>query len=358
MRLEPGADFRAPELRREVWHQFYQFHLEHRSHPGGVYYLLPWLRERLGWDDEEALWFAFLNGCTQHPPTSLLLWRQARRPNQARRMLAFYEANFDRLRVDTDRRHHKSMFRVAVEGYQRQIRRAGSQAAYWTAAATDGWRGVWRAATAIPSFGRLSAFSYSEYLQIVGYGAPCDDLMLGDISGSKSHRNGLAKVLGHDELDWHQSNPDFDGRYDPETIEWLTAEAATLLEEARARAAGKPWAGDVGYHTLESALCTYKSWHRKNRRYPNVYNDMLYDRLKQTERQWGPESTALFWEARAETQPAHLLLEATPTDPGCVPLKQNWYRETGQPIVMWAGTALESDFDRGVREGRWGERAR
>lgn len=34
-----------------------------------------------------------------------------------------------------------------------------------------------------------------------------------------------------------------------------------------------------GDFTLESALCTYKSWHRPNRRYVNVYSDMLHGRI-------------------------------------------------------------------------------
>jgi hypothetical protein len=34
------------------------------------------------------------------------------------------------------------------------------------------------------------------------------------MKGSQSHRNGLAKVLGRDDLDWHDSNPTgFDGKY-------------------------------------------------------------------------------------------------------------------------------------------------
>lgn len=95
------------------------------------------------------------------------------------------------------------------------------------------------------------------------------------MQGSKSHRNGLAIVLGRDDLDWHDSNPGFNGEYTPELLSWLKLEGARLLAEAKQSAQDKPYFYEVSYFTLESALCTYKSWHRPNRRYPNVYADIF-----------------------------------------------------------------------------------
>ncbi len=112
-----------------------------------------------------------------------------------------------------------------------------------------------------------------------------------------------------------------------------------MLAEARARAAGKPWAADVGYFTLESALCTYKSWHRPNRRYPNVYNDLLRDRLVHAEGAWRGRSFAPFWAARRAQLPVHLRVEDNPADCGCTPRKQNHYLHTGEVVMMdrdWA----------------------
>src|SRR5215218_3816658 len=121
MTLPAGADLRRPGLRREVFHRFYQFHLKHRAHPGAVYYVLPYLRARLGWTAEQALWFAFLNGNTQHPVTSLLLHRAGPSPAQAGAMLAFWRGNYDQLAFDTDRRYHKHSLDVATTGYLRAL---------------------------------------------------------------------------------------------------------------------------------------------------------------------------------------------------------------------------------------------
>ena len=59
------------------------------------------------------------------------------------------------------------------------------------------------------SFGRLSAFSYLEYLRIQGLNIECNNLFLDDVNGSRSHRNGLCMVLGRDDLDWYCFKNDY-----------------------------------------------------------------------------------------------------------------------------------------------------
>lgn len=363
MELEPGMDLRKPEYRRETFMRFFLWSCRRQAHPGGVYFLLPWLSEHYGWTEEEELWFAFLNGNTQHPVTSLILHRQCPHPATdgpaLAQMLRFYRENYPWLAFDTDRRHWKGNLAEAVSSYLRLLN-GRSQVDTWQEAASGGFSGVWGAATAIHGFGRLSAFSYAEYLRIVGVPFDCDDLMLGDRDGSRSHRNGLCLVTRQDGLIQDKQLGDYDGRYPPETVRVLERQAASLLEEARDRAAGQPWADDVGYFTLESALCTYKSWHKPNRRYPGVYHDMLYDRLRRYEQTWpggGHQWTAPFWQARRNCLPTYLRLEDNPTDPGCAPVKQNWYREHGEvPVMGHDDPVFWSGFDTGVRNGEFGLR--
>lgn len=324
-------DFRLPQYRRAVFQDFYEFHLRYKSHPGCVYYLLPYLKERYGWDDEQALWFSFINGNTQNPVTSLIMFRRGGSPHEADALVRFWSENYARLDFDMDRRYHKKGFHEATASYLRLVN--GAQRPFWERLARDGFARMWPAALSIARFGRLSAYSYLEYLRINGIDFDCDNLMLGD-SGSRSHRNGLCIVLGLDEYDHHQSNPTFDGRYSAEFISILEREGLRLLAEAKRRARGRPWEHDVSFFTLESALCTYKSWHRPDRRYPNVYNDMLHERIKRAEALWPEEDLSIFWQARRATLPAYLRLEDTPGDLGVHPDKQNHYRLTGQVIMM------------------------
>ena len=297
MALTAGTDFRLPEYRREVFLRFYQFHLKYRAHPGCVYYLMRYLPERLHWDTEQKLWFAFLNGNTQNPVTSLIIMQ-------------------------------------TLKGH-------ASQAEYFAAQMPGGegenFQHLWSVVRSdkFYSFGRLSAFSYLEYLRIMGVPINCNDLFLEDMSGSQSHRNGLCIVLGRDGWDWHKSNPDFGGKYPEGAIKWLGIAAEGLMLEAKDRAKGTAWEYDTNYFTLESAFCTYKSWHRPNRRYPNVYNDMLYDRIQAAESRWlGDIDLEIFWDARRACLPANLRLEDNPSDVGVKPRKQNHYLNTGQVIMM------------------------
>lgn len=350
------VDYRLPEHRREVFHKFYEFHLKYKAHPGAVYYVIPHMRESLSWSDEEALWFAFINGNTQHPVTTHILHRRFPTPDKAAAMLNWFTANYKRLAFDTDRRHHKKAFPQSVVGYLKLLR-GRRQKETWDEAAASGFSCIWKTATRIPSFGRLSAFSYSEYLRICGVRFDCDTLFLDDIDGSKSHRNGLCKVLGLDQYDWHASNPVFSGNYTKHMLKTLREAGDQILKEAKMRATGKPHANEVGYFTMESALCTYKSWHRVNRRYPNVYNDMFYDRLRKTQASWPEENLTVFWAARRRFLPAYLRLEDMPYDPGCVPVKQNHYRLTGQVVMMNRDyPEFKNDFNDAVEAKTFGRR--
>lgn len=353
--LSAGMDFRQRQYRREVFLRFYSFHLRYKSHPGGVYYALPHLANAYDWDDEQCAWAAWINGNTQNPVTTLLLMEASQHTHRrAEDAIAFWNDNFTRLQWDTDRRHQKGVFAEATRGYLDITRRAGGQTAYWRHAAEAGWDGCWKAARALPHLGRLSAWSYLEYLRLLGLPIPdADTLYLADREGSRSHRNGLLFVLGRDDEMWWRLNPGHTGHYTSAAITALETEGAALIAEARTRNPGNP---DVGRLTLESALCTYKSWHLPRRRYPGVYNDLLHTRLITAEHRWG-DRFGHIWDARRVHLPQYLRLEEIPTDPGCVPVKQNHYLETGQVIMMdrdWP--CFRNDFAAAVRDGAYGLR--
>jgi hypothetical protein len=350
--LPPGADFREPRFRKEVFLRFYSFHLKYRTHPGCVYFALPYVAEKLGWDLEQRLWAAFLNGNTQNPVTTLLLMEQGSRPQESEAVLAFWRANFKQLQWDTDRRHHKSKLHEAVASYR--LLTGDHQERYWrNSVLMDGWASCWKWARAIWSFGRLSAWSYLEYVRLLarpGIAMPdAASLLLEDIDGSQSHRNGLCLVSGEDGWLWDKTlAPGATAAvYTRERVQALERFGAELLQEAQARNPGHP---DVGYLTLESALCTYKSWHKPNRRYPNVYADMLHDRLVWAQERWGARFDVL-WQARQDCLPWYLRVEDNPKDPGLCPEKQNFYLEHGCPVMMsYDEPVFQNAFDNRIWE--------
>src|SRR3546814_11931165 len=118
-----------------------------------------------------------------------------------------------------------------------------------------------------------------------------DTLLRRDASGSKSHRAGLAVVSGQDAAyyGWPETKDQVDD---------LEALGERLLRQMAERMPDHP---DVTRLTLESALCTYKSWHKPNSRYPNVYADMAYLRIRKAESRSGPRVGPL-WSIRREAR--------------------------------------------------------
>lgn len=344
-------DWRLPENRREAFQRFYSFHLEYQSHPGCVYALLPAIAKAYDLDEDQRAWLVWLNGNTQNVVSSLLLLEAAPSPRDWVKAVDFWNENFKKLEWDTDRRHHKGKFGVATEEW---FLNYGHKPAFdWQAKGVMGWDDTWEYANSQPYMGRLSSWSMIEYARIL-LGPVVPDAgtwMLGDLNGSRSHRNGLALVAGYNSVFWEADAAKMLGITDE-----LNRFADHLLEEAGNRNAGNPWYHDVGRLTMESALCTYKSWHKPNRRYPNVYSDMMYNRIKKAETRFG-RTFDLLWDARKEHLPPGLRLERMPSDPGMVPVKQNHYLETGEVIMMEDQYSdMQSSFHENVISGAYGTR--
>lgn len=328
-------DYRNEEHRRETFLKFYEYHLKNRAHAGAVYYAFPHIFDVNQMDIEERLWFVFLNGCSQNVVTTYILWLHTPRLDSidVNDFSAYFRDNYKRLGWDTDRRYVKNKLEDCILSYIDNIGDINNQEAYFNRLGGsedkyDNFRGIWgEVMNKFAYFGRLSTFSYLEYLRIAGINLDCDQLFIDDIDGSKSHRNGLCKVLGRDDLDWTKDN---EVRYSEELLKCLSEEGESLLEEARQRI-NHP---DVSYFTLETTLCCYKGWHRVNRRYPNVYNDMFYDRIKKAESLWKDIDFSIFWDARRKYIEPELLLECNPLDKGLCKDKQNHYRLTGEVIMM------------------------
>lgn len=346
-----SRDWRLRENRREAFQRFYSFHLKYKSHPGMVYSFLPAIAEAYDLDADGRAWLAWLNGNTQNPAMSLLLLEAAPTHHEWQKAIDFWDEHFKLMDFDTDRRHQKGKFGEATLRWAHTFGALGP-ATGWMEAGLEGWGQTWKYSNAQPYMGRLSAWSMMEYARILlGSDTVPDmgDWLLHDKSGSRSHRNGIAVVAGYDATFWEADVADMLG-----IVGQLECEADSLLMEARERNPGHP---DVGRLTMESALCTYKSWHKPNRRYPNVYADMAYLRLKKAEARFGKGRFDILWEARERDLPDYLRIEDNPQDPGLTAVKQNHYLETGQVIMMdreWPD--MENSFNEGVHHGVYGIR--
>lgn len=302
-----------------------------------VYLFLPYIAEQRGMNDEDKAWLAWLNGNTQNPVTTMLLLEAAPKRNDWRKAVDYWNRNYSLLEWDTDRRYHKAKFGAATE---RWISENPDPVRDWFVAGASAWHTLWNYAYQQPFMGRLSAWSMAEYAYILGLHSREPESLLLAQDGSTSHRNGLSILSGAPLA--HAFRKD---KSEPDEVVKLEA----LGSEIRSVVPG------ANYWTLESACCTYKSMHKPNRRYPGVYADMAYYRIRRGEERFGRRFTIL-WDA-LDSLPRYLQLRCSPHDPGLVPVKQNHYLHTGATVTMghWKQEYF-SEFDESVKNGRYGTR--
>ena len=301
-------DYRLKENRKEYFDALYKINLEYGIMPGLVYLYMPELAKRYNWDNEQKLWFAFLNGMTQNPITSLrLMFKLPEPPPPGAQLTQFthwFDQNWDNLQYDTDRRYQKKDTVEAIKSYALILDCFDSQEQMLTGGYQELWK---RVRENYDSFGRLSAFSYLEYVYLNGFGSDCDDLIFEDKSGSKSHRNGMMVLYGADHFVWDKRmKNDFDGNYPDfkKICTWLNQAAESYLDEFKRKHMTK----DVGNFTFESNLCTFKN-HFFGHRYPGVYADMAWSRIE-----WAEErgiDVDEFKDMRAELLPDWLRAECS-----------------------------------------------
>lgn len=341
-----GTDWRTQP--RESFQRSYTFSLELLNFPGMVYSMMPPLADGWELDQDERAWMAWLNGNTQNVVTTYLIMEHggARHPRDWKKAVDFVDKHFKALEWDTDRRHQKAKFGQATEQWFMDY--GYHPAEQWAAASTSG-QIAFKHAMSHPFMGRISAWSFMEFARILLPFIPdVDGWYLGE-SSSRSHRNALAKLYGFDDAwSWDKEQADL-----PEILGImgdLHDLAEDLLYEAQRRNSvpatcwqcdgrGCGSCRDIGQWmdthphvsrlTMESALCTWKSWHKPDRRYPNVYADMMYRRIRKAEARMGYDLQVL-WDIRRNTLPRWARLEDNPGDLGLHPTKQNWYRENGE----------------------------
>lgn len=353
------TDWRDPALRRELFQRSYTFSLTHRNFPGMVYSMLPAIADEFALDDDGRLWLAWLNGNTQNVVTSMLLLEAAPEPAAWQHAVNFWNDNFKALEFDIDRRHQKSKFGDATMKWAAHF----DEVERWRDLTGDG-KGTFKFAMDHPYMGRISAWSFMEFVRILLPWVPDVDGWYLRESSSRSHRNALCLLSGYDNA-WGWDGEQAEAPFLLDLFEDLEALAEDLLQEADGRNAVLLGTHDLGgppefeHHpmvsrlTMESALCTFKSWHKPNRRYPNVYADMMYQRILKAEARMG-RSLDLLWDIREHTLPPYLRLEDNPRDPGLAPIKQNHFRTTGEvPMMSWDFPDMQNQFDDALRNNEF-----
>lgn len=282
-----SKDYRLKENREEYFTKLYDLHLKYRIHPGCVYLAMPELVKRYNLDHEQRLWVAALNGNTQHILTTWRIFKEfpeiPSTESEQDKFTEWFNKNWHSLSFDSDRKYAKKLLPEFVKAYSLLVKEYGSQEKLLTGSFFQLWD---RVIKNYPGFGRLSTYSYLEYIQIMSsidgaeYGAQCDNMFFDDKDGSRSHRNGMFFLQGLDDYVWDKRQPNsHDGNY-PEfktkVVPWLNAKTNGFL---RGFQSSDHTHKDAGYFTIESTLCCFKNSFF-GRRHPGCYADMFQDRIE------------------------------------------------------------------------------
>lgn len=345
-------DYRLKENRFKVFKDFYWFHTKFKIHPGLVYLYLPEITK--GMTKEQKYWTAFLEGCTQNPNTVYAILKFfPNRPYTDAEMSdfeAFCNDCYHLLEYDTDRIRFKGKLYKQLVKYNELIGENQEKVfeqdlydsdpkKYFTNVFEFVLKKVW-------GFGRMSTWSYVEFIKICcGLNYEYWNFYMKEQESSMSMRNGLLILYGRDDLHvWKElpNNPKF---HTKEITDWAEREVRELLKYMKTLYTDIEVTGE----TLESILCAFKNMFR-GRRYPNIYTDMSYDRIKKAEKLWGNKvDFSLFWKVREANLPKELLKEfnyngyiTETNDSGVNIEKQMYFRNTGMP--MYLGLFF-SDYD-------------
>ena len=331
-------DYRLKENRREYFTKLYAITLTYGVLPGCVYLAMPELVNRYKLDHEQRLWVAALNGNTQHILTTWRIFKEfpevPTSDMEQSRLTDWFNENWTTLSFDTDRKYAKKLLPAFVKRYSELVKDYGSQQALLTAGS---FSELWdRVIEGYPGFGRLSTYSYLEYVHIMSaiedssYGLDCDNMFFDDKDGSRSHRNGMFFLQGADEYVWDKRQPNsHDGNYvefKTKVVPWLNSKANEFLREFQSSKYVHP---DAGYFTLESCLCAFKNGFF-SRRHPGCYSDMFQDRIEWYDTRGFESLTKVFKQIREDKLPEWLRRECD-TNPMKFTDRAKVFAETGFP---------------------------
>lgn len=350
--LVKGMDFRSKEIRKELFFQLFEFHTGYGIHPGLVYLFLPYLAKAQNWNIEQRLWAAFLEGCTENPCTVWAIMQFfPELPKNIDSFESWHRENWRLLDYDIDVRYNKGHLVEQTQNYLDTLKGRTQEQMFLDDCYSEDKKkwfdNIFSIVLSMYKFGRMTSWSYVEFIKILsGYDYEFSTFHMEYLDGSRSERNGVLLVMGRDDLDWWRGNPGIT-THSQEIIESAELYARQLTEELKERFKDKSWYKHIGYETVESTLCCYKNCFH-GRRYPNIYTDMSYDRIKKAERLWEDRvDFNIFWGIRKNRLPSKLLLENNSQDPGLCPEKQGFFKKTGQlPMLSVLNEVFDSKWDR------------
>lgn len=271
-------------------------------------WLANYIVDRMELNDEQILWFCFLNSITYHLPTAYLIINEF--PDLENvdipRLTHWWKEAQVNCPFQTDKLKQRKFLPETVESYQKLVN--GSQKDYFDNLfgydSNLNFQTLWDE-TYIPikHFGRFSVWNWAQTLnQIAGYEIEPSTLLLGQKS-SESHTHGLCLAFDKDEWAHKERYTDENGKrqkrvhkFTDDEREFLESESRLLKEDLKKH---KIY---VDNFNIETVACAYKKIFRENdSRYVGYYLDrQSKDIIDIESKGWYGVDWSLLWQARDE----------------------------------------------------------
>lgn len=265
-------------------------------------FMTNYLFDRFEHNWEQRLWIAWIYGTTYQFPTTWVIWNEF--PDfelvDAERLEWWNRNNYRRLRYQTDTKYNKGFLPQQFESYKDWIGNQSQRSTFNSICinhdpVVNFGRLFKEVKNNLYKFGRYSTWFYMQTLkQCCNLNIDAPDLLLGDYSGSRSHRNGLCLGVGKDE--WVNE------RLSAAQIDWLEEQAVDILAEVRSLLPGA-LRHKVDMFAFESMLCSFKKLFRGHHsRYLGYYLARQAEEIALAENDgWTGIDWTPLWEARKET---------------------------------------------------------
>jgi len=264
--------------------------------------------DRMELNDEQIIWFCFLNSITYQFPTSYLLINEY--PDLENvdidRLSNWWLDVQSRCPFQTDKLKQRKFLPESIESYQKLV--DGSQKEYFdnilNKSPQENFRLLWEEVyVPIRHFGRFSVWNFAQMLkQVAGYDIEPDTLFLGE-SNSESHTHGLCYAFGKDEWAKKERYKDENGKRKKKTHKFSTEDKLFLeTEAAEMMVTLKSKGANVDAFNIETVACAFKKLFRESdSRYVGYYLDrQAEDIIKLEKLKWDGVDWSILWDARKE----------------------------------------------------------
>lgn len=268
-------------------------------------YMINYFFKRFEFNLEQKYWLCWLFAHTYNFPTAYIIWNEF--PDfhlvDSQRLKEWNDANYKRLRYQTDTKWNKGHLPAMFESYKKWVGNRSQHSKFLSLQGEDphaNFNRLWKQVRTWHKFGRYTVWFYLQTIkQCVGVNLDATSLIFDDFEGSRSHRNGFCYAVDRRDL--------IDTRLSKDDVTKFNTSAKYILQSTQIQF--PEIKEKLDYFAMETALCSFKKLFRVNQgRYLGYYHDRQAEEIKKAEKDgwiginWNP-----LWQCRNECIEAQYL---------------------------------------------------